>query len=232
MQYFWQELTDMESLPEAVNEMTKRYKDTVLCLANKHVPNKVVCVSYEHFTGGTFYFISPNGNEYKIGFNDLDLDVFVPKPRTGCYTSYKHKTLVVLTTLPHRQWKRGLCKQNTYIVNAVDFLRKGNYTSNIFGNTIQDILEDKSLQDTRTIAQAIIMLSKGYYKGVSLTRDFGVTLNFFDQDNNKLFLFHHNNIIGHVKIKEKVIVVENDIFLQEVLDTKQQWAADFGVTLA
>lgn len=227
MGYFWEDLTDMTEINAALNEMSKKYKDTVLGVFDKQTGENYYAQLGEVNTQYVGLYTATK--DKKVLVTNRDVEMFVPKVSTGCYTSVKAKGLVVLSYLPHRQWKKGLCKQNTEIAQVLNYYRPYSLVTNDFNQVIFEILDNVGLQNNRTLDKAFKFLDENDFHGVSLNRNFGITVNFNDTDTNKYFLFHERYVIGYILRKEKQIVIENDIFLQEVLDTQHDWCSDYKV---
>ena len=82
---------------------------------------------------------------------------------------------------------------------------------------------------TKELDDAIAFMDKEQYYGYALNRSFGITLNFSSENDTYLILFYKHFIVGKVLRGKKTIIVENDIFLQEILDTKHKWCPNYGV---
>ena len=101
MGYFWEDLTDMTEINAALNEMSKKYKDTILGIFDKQTGENYYAQLSEV---NTQYVVLQTATKHKkVLVTNRDVEMFVPKVSTGCYTSVKAKGLVVLSYLPHRQ---------------------------------------------------------------------------------------------------------------------------------
>ena len=230
MVLFWETLTDMSNVVQALQELSKKYRDTVLGITFKD-KQKTIYGTLEDVNTTYCYFNTKDG-QIKISVTDENVDIFIPKVATGCYTAIKHKSLYVLSYLPHRQWKKGLCKQNTEVIHVPSLYTSYYAIHNDFNPTIQDILENTGLQQDRTIDKAFKFLDENNdFSGVSLNRNFGITLNFTDEDVNKYYIFNDRYLIGYILRNEQKIIVENDIFLQEVIDTQNVWCPNYKVNI-
>lgn len=220
-------LTDMEDRGQVLDEMQKKYKNTILLLRRKDAP--ATYVTYRGCSDNQervyFYTLTTPDNQYATieMFYDEEAEVTIPKPELGCYTA--NGKLVVLQTLPHRQWRKGLCSGNTSIQYVFE---PGKHAkSNSFDYCIGEVLLNN--QAERTVDDALAYMSKEPNTvGVHITRNFGLIENFFSTD-DFVFLYHFKNLIGLVYPKENKIVIENKTFLQEVLDTQNSWCSNYRI---
>lgn len=228
MGYFWEELTDMSDVVPASQEMSKKYRDTLLGI--KKTGEKEIFYGFLTNAYADNYIFQGSKTTLKVSAMDETVEVFVPKVPTGCYTSVRQKGLCVLSYLPHRQWKKGLCKQNTDITNVFNYYSKFGVPENIFNKVIMDIVENQGLQQQRTLDEVFTFLDKNnQFTSVHINRDFGLSTNLTDMDENKYYLFHERYLIGYVLRKEQKIVVENIIFMQEVIDSQSSWCPNYKV---
>ena len=221
----WQLLTDMTSMNDVNSEMAKKYKDTWLQIKSEDE------ISYGLFHGNyedNSYVLKVWSPEYKEWnqivylFDHPDYQSFtIPKPAYGCYTSKNLTQAVIFSQLPHRQWKRGLCKQNHYAKTVVG-------SSNSFNEAVLNILMP---MESMTISEALKVMDEQELKSIALNRNFIISLNFSSKNDTFLLLLYHNYIIGKVLRGKKQIQIENPIFLQEVLDTKHNWCPDYEVII-
>jgi len=226
----WQTLTDMKSLEDVNSEMQKKYRDTWLKISMGD--EDPIFGMFQGNNNPDSYLLKTmdkglnwNTIEYHFDHHPL-LSITVPKPEIGCYSTNKTKQLVVFNTLPHRQWKRGLCKGNSTIFNVI-----GNYSNgavNDFNGCIVDVLHNTK---TYTLEEAITTLNTEKSYGVAINRNFGITLNFNSTNDSFLFLFYRQYLIGKVLRNKKRIILENELFLQEVIDSRHTWCPDYEVTV-
>lgn len=222
----WQLLTDMENFDDVSNEMIKKYKETILKVEN--TTTKKVVYGYLLNANADFFTIRSSKEILEIEFNHpQDLVISIPSVQVGCYSDYSYtRSLVIFNTLPHRQWKKGLCSGNSIVINAVNNLQ--HTATNLFRESIMGILENPV---TQTLDQAIQDLYQNKMYGVACNRSFGITLNYNNKDENLLILFFKQYPIGIVNKKEKHIEVKNKIFLQEILDTRKDWCPNYEVSV-
>lgn len=225
----WQTLTDMISFEDVASELNKKYRDTWLKVESPTHPTKFGVFHGQH-NEDDFVFKNFHGNDTFVEFikfnHDPTISISIPKPDLGCYTSMNNKKLVVFSNLPHRQWKRGLCQGNASISDVVESYRIGN--SNGFNEHILSVLNPK---ESNTLEEALEFLDKEEYYGCAINRSFGITLNFTTINDSFVLLFYKQYLIGKVLRKKKRILLENDLFLQELIDTKHNWCADYEVIL-
>ena len=226
----WQKLVDMTGFAEVSNELQKKFKDTFLRVENKEKGT----VHYGTFQGesmnGDGFALRCNTGVLSIPFNHNELiDITVPKVETGCYTSYGQvKGLVYFSTLPHRQWKKGLCAGNSLVSAPINYYAKNTFSDNYFKYCITDILTQEY---PKNLDHAIARMLEHKFPSFAVNNSFGISLNFQDKDESILFLWYKEFLIGKVYPKQKQIVVENDVFFQEVIDSCHQWCPNYKVNL-
>ena len=220
----WQKLTDMEDLPKVNSELQKRYKDTWLQFRSSAWNETKFGMFLGNNHDDNYYVKILGEGTVTLPFkHSEDLEISVPKPETGCYTDEVTRSLMTFSVLPHRQWKRGLYKGNAIIMPAIKAYNEGN---NIFGDAITSVLVPK---ENKELDDAIAFMDKEQFYGYALNRSFGITLNFSSENDTYLILFYKHFIVGKVLRGKKTIIVENDIFLQEILDTKHKWCPNYEV---
>ena len=222
----FEELTDMLHPEQITQEMNKKYKDTYLYL---QLGDKNMYAMYHGSMDNNMQhlFKGRENKEWitiKLPLNHKDnVRISIPKFH-GCYST--NTNLAIIQTLPHRQWKKGICRQNTDVYIPVDF--HAGLDGNQFNNRFVEILEED--QTERTLDEAIKAIETNQNRiGTHITRDFGLLLNYGStEDCYRLFFFGY--LIGSVYPKTKTILIENNIFLQEILDTVRYWAPTYEVT--
>lgn len=224
----WQELTDMIELQDVNSEVNKKYKDTYLRIDHTDDTTQHGLFIGNHNDENYLVRILSHDDSDKeqtilVPYNHNDtIKISIPKPKVGCYTSRFDKDLFVFNTLPHRQWKKGLCKGNSMV--------RGNHQSTDpyrnYHNTIKSVVDP--LPDC-TLTDAIKFMNTEKYYGRALNREFGITLNYTSMNDSYFILFYKQFIVGKVLRNKEKIIVENQIFLQEVIDAKPIWFPNYEI---
>jgi hypothetical protein len=213
----WQKLTDLFDNQGVQQEMLKRYKDTILSIV---VGSKVVYGMYRGMNDENMHLFRDANHNTILLADDTEYDVFVPRFTPGAYNT--EKGVVFVTTNPARQWKRGLCSNNTEII-PLQCSFSNTLRANQFSQHIYEVLDESkqrfvSLDEARDKATEI-----GSY---AINREFSVCLNPVE-DTDTLYLFYKHCIIGTVD--GNTITLLNPVFKQEVLDTQRSWCPNYGV---
>lgn len=212
----WSNLTDLFNDNDIVNEMSKKYRNTVLALKKD---KRETYATYKGFEG--FHeFRDENDVALRLAVN-TDCQVTIPIIQRGLYNT---KTGAVFASrIPYRQYRKGLSKESIQICTLSDFAFRngafnGNQPVNRFGILIFDVLNRKDI--TYKLEEALQMLSK--YGSVAMTRDFGIALPHTDMVGD-VALWMGCYHIGAIDTKSKTIHVINTVFHQEVLDSMHTW---------
>jgi len=214
----WQNLTDMLTNQDVFDEMSKKYKNTILGIKTN------VKSIYATFIGNDdmFVFRDEHGQQLKIADN-TDMEIFIPNPEKGLYnTPYG---AMMYQRNPKRQWKRGLNAENVQVFSinlSVTHRGRPQANTNKFDIAWSHILPEETNQPI-TMAEA---LERAKERGsAAINRTYGVVLHPKEPDG--FVLLHHRYQIGTVR--DGVIKVLNNIFRQEVLDTCNQWCPTYEV---
>ncbi len=210
----WSLLTDLFN-PDQINaELDKKYRDTYVKIS---IGNSSFYGRYRGFTDEGFYKFKTTSNDDITLVADTDAVISYEQIKLGLYNTIDGA--MVVHTLPHRQWKRGLCEKNTAIEslssNVINGLRGNNF--NIY---FKDVFETPQLQEELTLAKALTILdtSNTLYT-LALNRKWAVLNNIETDDPSVYHLCYYTTIVA--KIKNKQILVTNGAFTQEILEAQQ-----------
>lgn len=215
----WQKLTDMVNNTDIVDEMIKKYKNTILGI---RTPTNSI---YAYYIGtnndGMFLFRDHNEQHLKIAKN-TDMEIFIPNPEKGLYnTKYG---AVMYQRNPKRQWKRGLNSENVQaftIVQTITHRGRPSAQQNKFDIVWNDILTNENdsilMSNAKEIADDL--------GSAAINRTYGIVLH--PTEKFGYILMHHKYQIGI--IENNKIRIMNKIFRQEVLDTQNQWCPTYEV---
>jgi len=211
----WQKLTDMIGFGDIVDEMTKKYKGTILGV---NQGTKCIYGRYNQYSPDekVFRFRDKHNNNFHL-VSDTDTEVFIPSPEKGLYNTMENGAVYFMRN-PMRQWKRGLNDQNTllYAVNKHCTYGAINVFDS-FWDYVVEPLPDLAIKDALKIAS-----NDG---SAAINRTYGVVAH--PSKDSGFVLLHHLYQIG--EINDEKITVLNPIFRQEIMDTKNDWCPNHYV---
>jgi hypothetical protein len=208
----WQDLTDMFGEGEVNQEMVKKYRNTILALTYN---GKTFYATYKG-VNGPHLFNDKEGNTISL-VNDTDVAVTIPTLERGLYNT--SKGAVFVTRSPYRQYRRGICEDNTYVNSLISIANHSQ--NNIYSTVVFDVLESK-WHDLPTAFRVCAELGSA-----AITKQFAIQL-------------HHNKEVGHAlfynasyigDITKDTITIRNKLFLQEVVDTQRYWCPNHKIVL-
>lgn len=204
----WQNLTHMATDIDCVQEMKKKFYDTIMGIRTEN--GKTVYCKYTGYNADyKHHFYTRDDNKIILNQN-TDAEVFIPDPQRGLYNTefgvgYFHR-------LPYRQHKRGLYSE-TAIVKLLSRNITSTFTSNNFDETIFDILNE-SQQQPVSIREACKRATEKM--SWAINRNFCVSLSHIE--NTGFSLFYDTAYIGQVNPEERTIRVDDTLFEQELHD--------------
>jgi hypothetical protein len=205
----WQNLTNMLQNDEVIEEMIKKYRNSVLGI--KKPNDSVFYAQYNHYKGGFFNFTMSNGDQIQI-HSDTDMELFIPNPEKGLYNT--RVGAVFFCRNPLRQWKRGLTRENVNMMEVNHSVMGRPYT-NIFDHIWDEVLNWGD--NTLSVPEALLLASEN--GSAAINKTYGVVAH--PRYDDGFILMHNQFIIG--EIDEKTILIRNPIFKQEILDTQTNW---------
>jgi len=213
----WQKLTDLFEGNDVTQEMSKRYKDTLMCIT---VGSNNYYAYYRGLSDDGFHTFRDQHDQRIMLSETTDYEVSVPRLESGAYNT-KHGTVYV-TSIPARQWKRGLSQANTHVRSLQQVLQNME-GQNGFKDYIFDVVDNQlqrvcSLKDARILAE-----ETGSH---SCDRNFSVMLDPMT-DTDTSYLFYNRYVIG--RVDGLVITVLNPVFIQEILDKQRNLFSEFEV---
>lgn len=212
----WQKLTDLFDNGVA-QEMNKRYKDTILCIVAN---DKKYYANYRGVDETGFHiFYDKEKQKIQLAEN-TECDVLVPRLEAGCYNT--PNGVVHVSPSPARQWKRGLTRGNTNLIQLVNTL-SGMLGANNFEGHIYDVLDEEKQQE---VTMDGALGGARTYGSYALNRNFAVMID-PKTDTDSCYLFYQCYIVG--KIDGYKISVLNDAFRQELLDNQRKLFPNYEV---
>jgi len=220
----WQRLTDIIGDHNIIDEMSKKYKNTVLGVTDPTA--KMYKPSYGWYVGisndGAYHKMrNKNGDSYQLSV-DTEYEVFIPDPPRGMYNT--SHGVAQFYRKPFRQHKRGLGEGTAQIQMLSSVIipeMGGNYLEQLVFDVLEeaDVNEKFSLSENRTWE---LIHNKGE---IALDRTFVVALHAHKAEGYQLY--YETHLIGEVT-KDKILL-GNPAFLQEVLDTRKTWCPNHTV---
>lgn len=212
----WQDLTDLFEDNQVIQEMQKKYKKTILGVIYN---GKTSYASYQHYDQ-YHVFALPSGAKFQLA-NDTEATVFIPELSRGLYNTTNGAVLV--TQVPRRQWRRGLTSDTHRIVTLKELIWGLGYEQNAFNEYVYEVLEQK-YNHIPNVEQAMMFCNT--HGSCALTKDFAIALDCVKEAGCNLY--YHDCLVGDIDSNK--ITVRNNIFIQEILDTKQQWCPKHIIT--
>lgn len=205
----WEKITDLNHPAQIQEELTKRYKDTWVKIT---IRGNSMYGKYRGINeSGQFTFRTLEDMRIELGY-DTEADITIEQPDIGLYNTKDN--VIMVTALPHRQWKRGICDKNTSACTLLSYAQNKNY-NNELNQRINFILKPQPLADTLSYAQHVLQDGNRY--AIAITREFGLVQNFTSEKQIQLLFYYHINI-GYVE--NNTVYVTKPEFKQEVLDNQ------------
>jgi len=211
----WQNLTDLFDTQEVNAEMVKKYRNTMLCISRSERDFYAIYKGYE---AGYHCFKDEHDGELLLK-PETECNVTIPTVKPGLYNT--HKGVCYVTHNPYRQYRRGLCSDRLSCVLLHDLLL-GVFCDNSYGSVIFDVLENSGYF---SVTSALKMAED--YGTAAINRDYAITLS--TEKSEGFDLFYRIHRVG--SIDKDTIRVDNNLFLQEIYDTKQLWCPNHEVIL-
>ena len=204
----FERLTDLPGASKGIclSEFDKRYQHTYLYVHN--VPNKTkVLAQYRGLNINSQLLFSNETCQFTLDYYAEDVDITIPNPEKGYYSD--GSILVYFSRMPFRQWKRGLTKSNSYLMKFNVKLKP-----NGLNNVLDAYYYLLSFDLVQTLPEAL-QKADAYGEAI-IDRDFCVSGHIVKEEG--YLLWYHNCIVGEILAETKEVIVQNDVFLQEVLD--------------
>ena len=203
----WNELTDAIGKDMAIDEMKKKYENTYLLLIKPDETEEIVC--YKGFHDGFHYFRDELGVDIKLR-HETKTRIICAFPERRLFNS--NKIALEFIRLPHRQYRRGICKDNVQIYSPVRKI--WNNDSHPWDSKV--LREAIFPQYPSNIEEALDKLNKKEILSIALNDKFMLSLNWSANKQNLLFLFYSNKVIGTVENNK--LKIGHQLFKQEILD--------------
>jgi len=202
----WNELTDSFNKEMAIDEMKKKYENTHLLLIKPD--NDELLVTYKGFVDDFHLFKDELGVQISLR-HETDCRVICVFPERRLFN---HKNMALeFIRLPHRQYRRGICKENVSIYSPLRALWNGDgHAWNI--NTIRDVLYPKYPEN---IDGVLTLLNQKTAISVAINDKFMLSLSFTTAKEH-YYLWYCNKCIGY--FHKDVFYIKHPLFTQEILD--------------
>jgi hypothetical protein len=201
----WNDLTDAIGKEMAISEMNKKYLNTFLSLVNKD--GHKTTVQYTGYIENNHTFIDTLGIKLKLNHETQQLIVCdFPERLLFNYNGVAFE----FVRKPHRQYRRGICKDNVHISSPVRKL----WNNEGFNWTIHTI--DAALNPTYppSCEHAVQLLDEKNTLSVALSPKFMLSQSITKEQ--AYYLFYCNIPIG--LMKNGIFYIHHQLFNQEVLD--------------
>lgn len=215
----WQKLTDIMGDANIADEMSKKYKGTVLAITD-YDSGRVTYAVYNGIDGEHEYHRLKDKQGYPIKLSiDTQYDVWIPDPPKGMYNT--KEGAVYFYRKPFRQHKRGL-GEGTACVEKLGAVIGAELSHNYFEGLIFDVLEDEKVRSV-TLATAFKLAE--LRNSAAINRTFAICLH--PHKETGYALFYEKYMIG--EIDEEVIRLGNPAFKQEIIDTQHTWCPNHKI---
>lgn len=206
MHNIWMDLTDAIDNPSSIVEMAKKYNNTYLVLISNGKEN---IVFYKGTQDGLHLFSDIAGVTIKLAQDTAHQLVCVFPERK----LFNHKGIALeFIRLSNRQYRRGICKDNTRIYSPVRVLFGGDgHQWNM--ETLQDALHSTYPANAE---EALNELHRNTAISIALSERFMLSLSLEQKYPHRFILFYMNKIIGY--FEKDVFFIKHPLFKQEVLD--------------
>lgn len=198
----WQNLTHLFDTNAVIEEMQKKYRDTLLQI---NINGRPHYATYRGFDGDYHVFEDHLKTPLKI-HHETDIEVVIVFPKKGLYNT--SRGMVMFTRKPHRQYRKGISEDSCTILPVLRTLF-GPSTNNLW-TYIHEIM---SSSYPKTVREALDSLKN--FGSVALNRQFGISLPVCN-DTEKYPVYYYQNIVGY--IKDNTIHIANSAFHQEFID--------------
>lgn len=212
-------LTNSIPLFDKIVEFEKRYTQTYLYLKFLNTPQENGYYWLEKILNQDskfplLKFSNETWDNLQIGI-DSETEIECIWPESGLFNH--NGDVYNFTRFPQRQWKRGICTHNCYIISAnnnllYDYDSVAKLNTNILNSTL--------------LPQPILSLSTaiGYHKnnpeatGITLTKEFALLKSPFLLEHENYLLVRKNNPCAIVYPATQTIEIKFEYLKQEILD--------------
>lgn len=206
MSDIWNELTDSFNKNMAIDEMSKKYLSTYLLLIKEN--KEEIIVQYKGYHEGYHVFYDTLGVSIKLR-HETNIKIVCVFPERKLFNhgggAYE------FVRLPHRQYRRGICKDNAKIVSPV----RGLWQTDSVVWDMKMIESAIHSQYPASCEEALNILKQKKACGVALSEKFMLTQSFTTKS-SYFYLFYSSICIGY--FEKDIFYIKHPLFKQEVLD--------------
>lgn len=219
----WQRLTDIFGQHQIVEEMSKKYRGTVLGISDPEDQTFKTVYGYYYGINDTndFHILRDKEGNRMLLSVDTNFEVFIPDPPRGMYNT--KNGAVLFYRKPFRQHKRGL-GDGTAMIELLDNTIHKDKTRSWFDSYIYDVLEGTKY---RTIPLTEAFKHTDECGSSAITRNFAMSLHTIKPIG--YHLYYENRLIGD--INEDTITLGDDLFYQEIIDSQHTWCPNHKVRI-
>lgn len=202
----WNSLTDSFNKDMAIEEMRKKYENTYLVLIQPDGKEIVAC--YKGFQDGFHMFRDELETPLRLR-HETSYEVVCKFPER-CLFNHNGVALEFIRS-PRRQYRRGICKDNTIIYSPVRHIWGGDS----YAWSMKTIVDALYPTYPETCEEAIKKLDGRSCASIALDPRFMLSLS-FTAEKDDYYLFYSNVPIG--AFKNGVFTIYHKLFKQEVID--------------
>lgn len=202
----WTNLTDALNKQMSIEEMAKKYANTFLILQTQY--GKEMVVQYFGYEEGYHKLKDEFGVLLHLQ-QDTDQQIICKFPERCLFNH--NRVAYEFTRLPLRQFKRGICADNTRIYSPVRAL----FDSKSIKWGFKHIQAALTPEYPKCCTEAIENLNAQTHLSIALSPQFMISQP-ITSEKNKYWLFFSNKLIGY--FEKDTFVIKHKLFKQEVLD--------------
>lgn len=202
----WNELTDSFNKDMAIEEMNKKYSNTHLVLIKPD--GKELLVTYKGFSDGFHFFKDELQVDIKLR-HETDVRIACVFPERRLFNV--EGMALEFIRLPHRQHKRGICKDNIKIYSPVRQLWSTD------GHPWNLATLRKALYPTypASAEEALKKLTEHKCISIALSDKFMLSQSITNKKDH-FYLWYCDKCIGY--FNKDIFKIEHKLFTQEILD--------------
>ncbi len=196
---------------QILNDFRRRYESTYVGLKlqkeNREVLAHIDVINYHPSKIGILEITTEEFGKLSLNLGSSGHSLIFHYPKTGVF-QYGREACI-FTREPRRQYKRGLCPDNSNLVNT---------TVRVFGNLIPfrfAAIAAAFKHQTYTLPQALAMLQNGTARSVALENDFSISLS-LTRDKKTYLLWYCTTIIGECDSQGTLLNVFEPIYKQQL----------------
>lgn len=186
---------------EVLQDFRRRWEDTYVWLKMKSKATETLvhvrAVERNEDKIGTIHLESGELGALTINMGSADHSLKFKYPQSGVFQYKNHAAY--FRRRPSRQWKRGLCVENSTVRSVVTMLTGNTVPYNV--NTLQSAFDHKVFSKS----MALELLESNRAKSVALSDNLSLSLSMTDNPDYMIFFWDH--VIGRCSNKGEVTIL-------------------------